>query len=133
MTGRGDDDPDKWFSYLLEPVKLDQDIQAKTPFTSLRPLLHDFLSNLLNNQVAGWLPDNPQELWFPKSEERKCSVLRNLSLSLASYSGWCLSELEQYLPPPLLLFLLTSLVQVQPGHETAPLLANTNKHLELET
>ena len=112
MSGKGEDDPDKWFSYLLEPAKLNQDIEDKKPFSELKPLLHDFLSNLLNNQTAGFFADNPQELWFAKSEERKCTVLRTLCLRLASYSGWCLTDLEQYLPSPLLLFLLTSLVQV---------------------
>ena len=115
MTGRGDEDPDKWFSYLLEPSRLSTDINDGVPFSSLRPLLHDFLSNLLNNQTAGFFTDNPQELWFAKSQERKCLVLRNLCLRLAAYNGWCLTDLEEYLPSPLLLFLLTSLVQIQPG------------------
>ena len=133
MTGRGDEDADKWFSYLLEPNKLTNDIVNGVPFSSLKPLLYDFLSNLLNNQTAGFFTDNPQELWFAKSEERKCTVLRNLCLRLASYSGWCLTELEEYLPPPLLLFLLTSLVQVQPGQEEEETsLANTTRHVEVD-
>jgi len=131
MTGRGDEDPDKWFSYLLVPSRLSTDINDGVPFSSLRPLLHDFLSNLLNNQTAGFFTDNPQELWFAKSEERKCLVLRNLCLRLAAYNGWCLTDLEEYLPSPLLLFLLTSLVQIQPGQEENNL-ANTNRHVEID-
>ena len=127
------DDPDKWFTYLLAPATLSADIEAGVAFASLQPLLHDFLSNLLNNQTAGFFNENPQELWFARSEERKCSVLRSLCLRLGAYSGWRLTELERFLPPPLLLFLLTSLVQVQPGQEEEEAsLANTNRHLELD-
>ena len=106
MSLKSDDDPDKWFTYLLEPGRLVTDISSGTPFSSLKPLLHDFLTNLLNNQTAGFFNENPQELWFAKSEERKCSVLRSLCLRLGTYNGWCLKELEEFLPPPLLLFLL---------------------------
>ena len=131
MSVKGDDDPDNWFTYLLEPQKLTKELDSGIPFKSLEPLLYDFLSNLLNCQNIGLFTDNPQELCFGRSEERKCVVLRSLSLRLAAYNGWSLAALEKSLPPPLLLFLLTSLVQIQPGEEEASL-ANTNKHLELE-
>ena len=128
---KGDDDPDKWFTYLLDPQKLTKDIDSGVSFKSLEPLLYDFLSNLLNCQNIGLFTDNPQELCFGQSEERKCVVLRSLSLRLAAHNDWCLSQLERSLPPPLLLFLLTSLLQIQPGEEENSL-ANTNKHLELD-
>ena len=131
MSIKGDDDPDNWFTYLLEPQKLTKEIDSGIDFKSLEPLLYDFLSNLLNCQNIGLFTENPQELCFGRSEERKCVVLRSLSLRLAAYNGWSLAALEKSLPPPLLLFLLTSLVQIQPGEEETSL-ANTNKHLELE-
>ena len=131
MSMKGEDDPDNWFTYLLEPQKLTKELDSGIPFKSLEPLLYDFLSNLLNCQNIGLFTDNPQELCFGRSEERKCVVLRSLSLRLAAYNGWSLASLEKSLPPPLLLFLLTSLVQIQPGEEENSL-ANTNKHLELE-
>ena len=131
MSVKGDDDPDKWFNYLLDPQRLTKEIDSGVSFKSLEPLLYDFLSNLLNCQNIGLFTDNPQELCFGKSEERKCVVLRSLCLRLAAYNDWCLSQLEQSLPPPLLLFLLTSLLQIQPVEEENSL-ANTTKHLELD-
>jgi len=124
----------QWFSYLLDPQKLTVDIESGATVASLQPLLLDLLSNLLNNQTAGFFTDNPQELWYAKNEERKCSVLRNLCLRLAAFSSWSLSSLESVLPPPLLLYLLTALVQAQPGQDEDPAcnLANTIRHTELE-
>jgi len=123
-----------WFSYLLDPSKLTADIEAGATVTSLQPLLLDLLSNLLNNQTAGFFTDNPQELWYAKNEERKCSVLRNLCLRLAAFSSWSLATLEKVLPSPLLLYLLTALVQAQPGQEEEAMnsLASTVRHTELD-
>jgi len=128
----GGDSP--WFSYLLDPSKLTADIESGATVSSLQPLLLDLLSNLLNNQTAGFFTDNPQELWYAKNEERKCSVLRNLCLRLAAFSSWSLCNLEKSLPSPLLLYLLTALVQVQPGQEEEAMnsLASTIKHIELD-
>ena len=48
MSVKGDDDPDKWFNYLLDPQRLTKEIDSGVSFKSLEPLLYDFLSNLLN-------------------------------------------------------------------------------------
>eukprot|EP00092_Neocalanus_flemingeri_P017763 GFUD01019220.1.p1 GENE.GFUD01019220.1~~GFUD01019220.1.p1 ORF type:complete len:1019 (+),score=355.36 GFUD01019220.1:70-3057(+) len=129
-----DDGDSPWFSYLLDPSKLTADIESGATVTSLQPLLLDLLSNLLNNQTAGFFADNPQELWYAKNEERKCSVLRNLCLRLAAFSSWSLGTLEKVLPSPLLLYLLTALVQAQPGQEEEAMnsLASTIRHTELD-
>ena len=123
-----------WFSYLLDPSKLTVDIESGATPETLQPLLLDLLSNLLNNQTAGFFTDNPQELWYAKNEERKCAVLRNLCLRLAAFSSWSLSSLEKVLPSPLLLYLLTALVQAQPGQEEEAMnsLASTVRHTELD-
>jgi len=123
-----------WFAYLLDPSKLTADIESGATFPSLQPLLLDLLSNLLNNQTAGFFTDNPQELWYAKNEERKCSVLRNLCLRLAAFSSWSLGTLEKVVPSPLLLYLLTALVQAQPGQEEDAMssLASTARHTELD-
>ena len=131
MAGDADRE-EKWFAYLLDPAKLSVDIEAGVPFSDLESLLFDLLSNLLNNQTNGFFTDNPQELWFSRQEERKCAVLRHLCLRLAAYSGWSLARLERLLPAPLLLYLLTILVQVQPGQEEGASLATTALHAELE-
>ena len=132
MMGEGDGDS-LWFTYLLNPSKLATDLAEGPSTQKLQLLLKDLLTNLLNNQQAGFFTDNPQELWFAKSRERKSLVLRNLSLQVktksefssfvlhhcptvflqvAAYLSWRLATLESLLPPPLLLYLLTALVQV---------------------
>ena len=127
VEGEGDS---LWFTYLLNPSKLATDLAAGLSTEKLQLLLKDLLTNLLNNQQAGFFTDNPQELWFAKSRERKSLVLRNLSLQVtilkkkmhalrepgklqvAAYLSWRLATLETLLPPPLLLYLLTAFVQV---------------------
>ena len=81
MMGEGEGDS-LWFTYLLNPSKLATDLEAGPSTQELQPLLKDLLTNLLNNQQAGFFTDNPQELWFAKSRERKSLVLRNLSLQV---------------------------------------------------
>ena len=79
--GEGEGDS-LWFTYLLNPSKLATDLAAGPSTQKLQLLLKDLLTNLLNNQQAGFFTDNPQELWFAKSRERKSLVLRNLSLQV---------------------------------------------------
>ena len=81
MMGEGEGDS-LWFTYLLNPSKLATDLAAGPSTQELQLLLKDLLTNLLNNQQAGFFTDNPQELWFAKSRERKSLVLRNLSLQV---------------------------------------------------
>ena len=81
MMGEGEGES-LWFSYLLNPSKLATDLAAGPSTQKLQLLLKDLLTNLLNNQQAGFFTDNPQELWFAKSRERKSLVLRNLSLQV---------------------------------------------------
>ena len=87
VEGEGDS---LWFTYLLNPSKLATDLAAGLSTEKLQLLLKDLLTNLLNNQQAGFFTDNPQELWFAKSRERKSLVLRNLSLQV--------TILRKYLP-----------------------------------
>ena len=109
MMGEGEGDS-LWFTYLLNPSKLATDLAAGPSTQKLQLLLKDLLTNLLNNQQAGFFTDNPQELWFAKTRERKSLVLRNLSLQVTREaflidllrrfcaevrkSGGCLSFLE---------------------------------------
>ena len=81
MMGEGEGDS-LWFTYLLNPTKLATDLAAGPSTQKLQLLLKDLLTNLLNNQQAGFFTDNPQELVFAKSRERKSLVLRNLSLQV---------------------------------------------------
>jgi len=120
-----------WFTYLLNPSRLATDLAAQPRVEELQPLLRDLITNLLNTQQAGLFTDNCQELWFAKTRERKCLVLRNLSLQVAAHLSWRLSSLELILPPPLLLYLLTALVQAQPDQAPPGHLANTAAHTEL--
>jgi len=129
--GEGEGDS-LWFTYLLNPSKLATDLAAGPSTQKLQLLLKDLLTNLLNNQQAGFFTDNPQELWFAKSRERKSLVLRNLSLQVAAYLSWRLATLETLLPPPLLLYLLTAFVQAQPEQTPAVQLAQTASHTELD-
>ena len=127
-----DSDTSLWFTYLLNPARLMTDLSAGPSVAELQPLLKDLLTNLLNNQHAGFFTDNPQELWYAKTRERKCLVLRNLSLQVAAYLSWRLATLESILPPPLLLYLLTALVQAQPDQAPTGSLANTASHTDLD-
>ena len=92
MMGEGEGDS-LWFTYLLNPSKLATDLAAGPSTQKLQLLLKDLLTNLLNNQQAGFFTDNPRELWFAESRERKSLVLRNLSLHVKNAglnSGVCI-------------------------------------------
>ena len=70
-----DSDTSLWFTYLLNPARLmtgqqlaisqflkyiATDLSAGPTVAELQPLLKDLLTNLLNNQHAGFFTDNPQ-------------------------------------------------------------------------
>jgi len=120
MSVAMEEEGDQWFSYLLSPDKLPADLEAGLlTEEQVKNLLKEFLTNLLTNQATtqGLFTDNPQELWYGKAGERvelKSLVLKALSLRLGSYLGWRVSVLESCLAPPLLLYLLTALLQSQP-------------------
>jgi len=120
-----------WFDYLLLPEQLAKDIEGGLPKSEISTLLHDVLTNLLNSQNLGFFMENPFELWFCDSAERKVPVLRNLSLQLLASLDWSLGEMEATLPPPLLLYILQAYIQSQPSSLTLEL-QKVAGHLEID-
>ena len=82
-----DDEVSSWFqnmmgrgrgTFLLNPSKLATDLTEGSSAQKLQLLV----KNLLNNQQAGVITDNLQELWFAKSRDIKSLVLKNLNLQV---------------------------------------------------
>jgi len=120
-----------WFDYLLNPKllvqQLDEGIITETDAGSL---IKELLVNLLNSQNQAFFSDTPFELWFCESQERKVPVIRSLCLQLAASMDWRLGTLEKALPPPLMLYVLQTYIQMQPLTEGVELHKVTN-HPEL--
>jgi len=120
-----------WFDYLLTPDRLQVQLEGKElGKEEVSSLLKEFITNLLNSQNCVFFSENRFELWCCESTERKIPVLCNLSLQLAASLDWRLGELEEILPPPLLLYILQMYIQSQPAIPNAAL-QKIPSHLEL--
>jgi len=124
-----------WLDYVLDPNKLAALLSETTPENEVLKELCNFLTSILNHQNNGFFSENPQELCYAEAEEKKVSVLRGFCLRIAASCDWCLGKFESMLSPPLLLYLLQSLLQSQPDQtkDTTYRLTQTHMDMDLST